>query len=219
MYQKFLDHISGHSFTHAYLIEGKDFNLDLVADEVINRLKCQAGDSQIYLLENISIKDIRALANWFYLFPVGKHKIALIDYQKLSLDGSHALLKILEEPPKYGIIILFAFDRRLVLPTILSRCQVFRLKKNNQKMESEYDICEIVKMNLSQKFEISKKISESDDFFGALDSWINCINNNNKSSHGVKTLEKLFEIKKRASTSNASRRLLLDELLITLKSL
>lgn len=90
---------------------------------------------------SIGIEDIRLLHDWFYRKPLeGRWKQALIDEcQLLSVQASNALLKLLEEPPSYGIIVLTASDIQRVIPTIRSRCQ--KLYFSGLPDEAVIEIC------------------------------------------------------------------------------
>ena len=76
---------------------------------------------------NNSVDDIRALINEVRIPPqIGKYSVYIIDeVHMLSPGAFNALLKTLEEPPSYAIFILATTEKHKVLPTILSRCQVY----------------------------------------------------------------------------------------------
>ncbi len=76
---------------------------------------------------NNSVEDIRNLIDQVRIPPqIGKYKVYIIDeVHMLSTNAFNAFLKTLEEPPAYAIFILATTEKHKVLPTILSRCQVF----------------------------------------------------------------------------------------------
>ena len=76
---------------------------------------------------NNSVDNIRMLIEQVRIPPqMGKYSVFIIDeVHMLSKDAFNALLKTLEEPPKYAIFILATTEKHKVIPTILSRCQVF----------------------------------------------------------------------------------------------
>ena len=76
---------------------------------------------------NNSVEDIRSLIDQVRIPPqVGKYSVYIIDeVHMLSQGAFNALLKTLEEPPSYAIFILATTEKHKVLPTILSRCQVY----------------------------------------------------------------------------------------------
>ncbi len=76
---------------------------------------------------NNSVDDIRSLIEQVRIPPqAGKYKIYIIDeVHMLSQAAFNAFLKTLEEPPHYAIFILATTEKHKILPTILSRCQIF----------------------------------------------------------------------------------------------
>ncbi len=80
---------------------------------------------------NNSVDDIRELTNQVRFAPQhGKYKVYIIDeVHMLSASAFNAFLKMLEEPPSYAIFILATTEKHKILPTILSRCQIFDFKR------------------------------------------------------------------------------------------
>jgi DNA polymerase-3 subunit gamma/tau len=80
---------------------------------------------------NNSVEDIRNLVDQVRIPPqVGKYKIYIIDeVHMLSSAAFNAFLKTLEEPPAYAKFILATTEKHKILPTILSRCQIFDFKR------------------------------------------------------------------------------------------
>lgn len=76
---------------------------------------------------NNSVEDIRNLIDQVRIAPqIGNHKIFIIDeVHMLSQAAFNAFLKTLEEPPEHAIFILATTEKHKILPTILSRCQIF----------------------------------------------------------------------------------------------
>ena len=76
---------------------------------------------------NNSVEDIRELIKQVQIPPqIGKYKVFIIDeVHMLSSQAFNAFLKTLEEPPHYVIFILATTEKHKILPTILSRCQVY----------------------------------------------------------------------------------------------
>lgn len=84
---------------------------------------------------NNSVEDIRNLTNQVRIPPhSGKYKVYIIDeVHMLSQSAFNAFLKTLEEPPSYAIFILATTEKQKILPTILSRCQIFDFKRIQYK--------------------------------------------------------------------------------------
>jgi len=80
---------------------------------------------------NNSVDDIRQLIEQVRFAPqVGKYKVYIIDeVHMLSPSAFNAFLKTLEEPPSYAIFILATTEKHKILPTIISRCQVFDFQR------------------------------------------------------------------------------------------
>lgn len=80
---------------------------------------------------NNSVEDIRNLTDQVNVPPqVGKYRVFIIDeVHMLSNAAFNAFLKTLEEPPKYVIFILATTEKHKVIPTILSRCQIYDFKR------------------------------------------------------------------------------------------
>ena len=99
---------------------------------------CQAFDQQrsmnIHELDaasNNSVEDIRELCKQVLIPPqTGRYKVFIIDeVHMLSSAAFNAFLKTLEEPPSYVIFILATTEKHKILPTILSRCQVYDFQR------------------------------------------------------------------------------------------
>ena len=80
---------------------------------------------------NNSVDDIRSLTDQVRIPPqTGKYKVYIIDeVHMLSQSAFNAFLKTLEEPPAHAIFILATTEKHKIIPTILSRCQIFDFKR------------------------------------------------------------------------------------------
>ena len=143
--------IANHKLAHAYLFCGprgvgkttcarifaKTINClsPLPDGEACNECEsCRAFNEQrsynIHELDaasNNSVEDIRSLIEQVRVPPqVGKYKVYIIDeVHMLSASAFNAFLKTLEEPPAHAIFILATTEKHKILPTILSRCQIY----------------------------------------------------------------------------------------------
>lgn len=89
----------------------------------------------------ISVDDIRhQLNNDIVIKPYSsKYKIYIVDEaEKMNIQAQNALLKTIEEPPAYGVILLLTTNADAFLPTILSRCITLNLKSVNEELIKEY---------------------------------------------------------------------------------
>jgi DNA polymerase-3 subunit gamma/tau len=89
---------------------------------------------------NNSVDDIRSLIDQVRIPPqTGKYKVYIIDeVHMLSSAAFNAFLKTLEEPPKHAIFILATTEKHKIIPTILSRCQIFDFKRITVKDAKEH---------------------------------------------------------------------------------
>ncbi|MEO8819987.1 MAG: DNA polymerase III subunit gamma/tau [Ginsengibacter sp.] len=95
---------------------------------------------------NNSVDDIRTLVDQVRFAPqAGKYKVYIVDeVHMLSSAAFNAFLKTLEEPPPFAIFILATTEKHKIIPTILSRCQIFDFKRitNDDTVEHLQEICE-----------------------------------------------------------------------------
>jgi DNA polymerase III subunit gamma/tau len=95
---------------------------------------------------NNSVDDIRTLVEQVRFAPqAGRYKVYIVDeVHMLSASAFNAFLKTLEEPPPYAIFILATTEKHKILPTILSRCQIFDFKRItiNDTIDHLQEICD-----------------------------------------------------------------------------
>lgn len=118
-------------------ILAKTINCTSLSKELEACDKCESCTSfndghslNIYELDaasNNSVDDIRALVEQVRYAPqMGRYKVYIIDeVHMLSTNAFNAFLKTLEEPPSYAVFILATTEKHKIIPTILSRCQIF----------------------------------------------------------------------------------------------
>ncbi len=143
--------IKNRQLAHAYLFCGprgvgkttcarifaKTINCSNLSDEVEacnNCESCKAFNSsrsfnihELDAASNNSVDDIRSLIDQVRIPPqVGSYSVYIIDeVHMLSSQAFNAFLKTLEEPPKHAVFILATTEKHKIIPTILSRCQIF----------------------------------------------------------------------------------------------
>ena len=142
-----IESIKKNNIPHAYMFIGEDgIGKKMIAleyakkimcennlDEACNKCKsCKIFDSMnhpdFFMLEpdgnNIKIEQIRSIKSKIYEKPIVSDKKVYIinDSQKMTIESQNSLLKILEEPPEYIVIILIVSNQNLILDTIKSRC-------------------------------------------------------------------------------------------------
>lgn len=109
-------------------ILAKEINKDSIEDKAYD---FSYNIFELDAASNNSVEDIRLLNEQVRIPPqVGKYKVYIIDeVHMLSSAAFNAFLKTLEEPPAYAVFILATTERHKILPTILSRCQVFTFNR------------------------------------------------------------------------------------------
>lgn len=103
---------------------------------------------------NNSVDDIRNLIDQVRIPPqVGRYSVYIIDeVHMLSQSAFNAFLKTLEEPPKHAIFILATTEKHKILPTILSRCQIFDF--NRIKIQDIVEYLENIAKNENISYEV-----------------------------------------------------------------
>jgi DNA polymerase-3 subunit gamma/tau len=102
-----------------------------------------------------SVDNIRALVEQVNIQPQsGQYKVFIIDeVHMLSQSAFNAFLKTLEEPPPYAVFILATTEKHKILPTILSRCQIYDFKRidTNATIKHLHQICEAEKVEADEE--------------------------------------------------------------------
>jgi DNA polymerase-3 subunit gamma/tau len=103
---------------------------------------------------NNSVEDIRTLIDQVRIPPqIGKYSIYIIDeVHMLSSQAFNAFLKTLEEPPAHAIFILATTEKHKIIPTILSRCQIFDFHRI--RIEDSVQYLEHISKNESVSYEV-----------------------------------------------------------------
>ncbi|MBL6591202.1 MAG: DNA polymerase III subunit gamma/tau [Flavobacteriaceae bacterium] len=149
---------------------------------------------------NNKVEDIRDLIDKVRIPPqIGKYKVYIIDeVHMLSKSAENAFLKTLEEPPPYIVFILATTEKNKILPTILSRCQIYDFNRVNEIeiTKNLQQICE--NENVEYDIEALKIISSKSDgsirdSLTILDRLISFTNKNITIEETSKTLNVLDE--------------------------
>lgn len=154
-----------HKVSHAYIINGeRSSGKEFIAKIFAMALQCEKGGDEpcqechscrqalssnhpdiIRLVHEkpntISVEDIRTQINQdMGIKPYqGPYKIYLINEgEKMTVQAQNALLKTLEEPPEYGVIIILTSSMESLLPTILSRCVVLNMRPVQDERVKKY---------------------------------------------------------------------------------
>ncbi len=113
--------------------------------------------------EEIHIADVRELKNFIHLTPFGKCKVVIINNaHNLGRDASNALLKILEEPPGKSFLFLISHLPKLLLATVLSRCQQIRFRPLKENEISDYLVNDPEGVRRGGPYGAGKKVLKED---------------------------------------------------------
>ncbi|MCL5407718.1 MAG: hypothetical protein M1429_04465, partial [Patescibacteria group bacterium] len=204
-----------HDLGHAYIVFG---DLDLTVFLEIYKIKTP---DVLELFENpIKINHIRELISWMYLKPHSSSlKLAVLSgVENMTLEAANSLLKILEEPPAYAVLILQSSNKEKILPTILSRCQVVRQinKVNEASLSNFLESDKITQLSIKERFDYVAKIIEDENLPKIINSWEEEMRF--KLLSGEDTREKLKSIidTRRLLSTNTSVKLLLENLILKL---
>ena len=120
----------------------------------------------------LGIAEARKIRDFFSIKPYsGKGRgVVLENASALTPDAQNALLKTIEELPASALLILCAKSDAGFLPTVLSRCEILRVKSQELRVKNEYqqDIERLLQSNTSERFEYIEKLKEREEFFKAL---------------------------------------------------
>lgn len=192
--------IANHKISHAYILTGEaGMGRKSIANAFAMTLLCEKGGSEpcmschsckqvmsgnhpdlIYVTHekpgSIGVDDVREQINYTIMIrPYSSYyKIYIVDEaEKMTVQAQNALLKTIEEPPSYAVIILITTNQEAFLPTILSRCVQMKLKplkdftiksyltQNLHIPEKDADICAaFARGNLGKAIHLSS----SDEF-------------------------------------------------------
>lgn len=168
------------TLSHAHLIAGEDGVgkgklANILAKFILNGdLDREYVDIINYSSEKSSfgVDDIRDIIEEVYKKPFEKDKKVIIIHEgnKLTIQAQNALLKTIEEPPKGVYIIILCESLELILDTIKSRCEIYKLKPLTKSELYEY--IKIKKFNYDEN-EIKSAIAFSEGVPGRIDRYFN----------------------------------------------
>lgn len=172
--------------------------------------------------EVIAIKQSRRIIHWINLTPQKKHKAVFINNSHLMTEeAANALLKTLEEPPKYSVIVLFSAQKE-ILPTIKSRSRIISLtgQEENRLDHTKY-IEAFLKSSFSRQSKSIEEIIKQEktaDFLLSMENWVRqeLLKNNEIKYTGL--AEEIFKTRKNL-TMNANARLALENLALKFRSI
>ena len=142
---------------------------------------------------NNSVEDIRNLTDQVRIPPqIGYYSVYIIDeVHMLSQQAFNAFLKTLEEPPEHAIFILATTEKHKIIPTILSRCQIFDFKRITAAEAADYLIDIAEKENINYDTEALNIIGQKAD--GAMRDALSMFDQISSFSHNNVTYKNVLE--------------------------
>ena len=225
--------IATNKVSHAYIINGeRNAGKEFIARVFAMTLQCEKGETEpcgechsckqalgnnqpdiIYISHEkpntIGVEDIRVQINGdIAIKPYSSpRKIYIINEgEKMTPQAQNALLKTLEEPPEYAVILILTTNVEAMLPTVLSRCVVLNMKPVSDRLVKKYLMEQLAvpdyKANISVAFARgnigkAKMLASSEEFEKVKDEAITLVKNINdmEISEIVKEIKKISEYK------------------------
>lgn len=123
--------------------------------------------------ERLGIAEARKIKNYFSLKPyLAKGRVVVMeDASALTHEAQNALLKTLEELPEEALFILGAPSDAHFLPTVLSRCEIIRVKGIGYRVKDNEEIEKLISSSIEDRFEYIEKLKDKEEFLQALVSY------------------------------------------------
>lgn len=172
-----------HTVSAYLLVVGKRGTGDETVQRWLSAWRVERLD-QVWLSQEgvVSIGDVRAFQQQLQLAPLSSAKrVGIIERaQALSLEAGHALLKFLEDPPPQAVTILIAEHEAQLLPTIVSRCQRWRIQRTEDRGQpvspaggkTDWDIGRLQSMKYRERFKIAEVWAKAASFHEQFDDLI-----------------------------------------------
>ncbi|MFZ2664248.1 MAG: hypothetical protein WAX66_02710 [Patescibacteria group bacterium] len=156
-------------------------------------------------------------------FSYTKKFLVILDSEKLTTQAQNSLLKTLEEPPSYSLILLSSKTQNSLLDTIVSRCRMVAIKKSNScpDVENINSFSKILKMNLGKRFDWAGEFSkeEKETILELLECWVDeardIMLKSPKDENCLKNIKRIMEVRKNLEDTNVNQRLSLEALVIS----
>ncbi|MBU0534728.1 MAG: hypothetical protein ABIJ82_03290 [Patescibacteria group bacterium] len=156
-------------------------------------------------------------------FSYQKKFLVILDCEKLTIQAQNSLLKTLEEPPAYALILLSSKTQNSLLETVVSRCRMLPIRKPRgcAVVENSSSLEKILKMNLGKRLEFASEISkeEKETILELLECWIeearDMILKRPRDENRLKNIKRIIEIKKDLENSNVNQRISMEALVIS----
>lgn len=203
----FLTALKDSKVSHAYCLVGDSQICQQSFNQMTNILGVDKNEIWQLDIKKVLVEDVRKLINWVNQKPLnGQYKMVYLNLMDIQNVALNALLKIIEEPPEYAIIVISVDNIRNVLPTIKSRCRVVWLGSENiQLTTSKRELDFEDNMDLFLKI---PDIIENNSAGEVIDHWLDGLQNEIRAGNKINQADELLELKKYTKTNMNSRLLL-----------
>jgi hypothetical protein len=157
-------------------------------------------------------------------FSYKKKFLIVLNAGKMTVQAQNSLLKTLEEPPTYAVIILSSRTQNSLLETVVSRCRLQNLGEEKFKDDDTFEVSfrKILNMKMGERLDVCSEISkeEKENVIEILDRWIeegrSMMLKSPKNPGIALGIKRIFEIKNDLENTNVNVRLSLEALVLSL---
>lgn len=213
----------------SFLVLGKIDKTSIYISSFLKKEKIDPIDIDEQIYEKaVGIEDVRNIQKKILLKPFrGKTKAVVINaYENITPEAQNALLKTLEEPPANTIIIIACSKKELVLPTIISRCEIIELKEevisttDDDISKFNKALSMIFNNGVGDKLRIAQDIGNKEEavvWLSKMSVFVRSklIENHNDSKY-LELLKQMQQAHKNIKSTNASHRIALENLFLSL---
>ena len=229
----FINAVENGNLSHAYLFSGpegigkKIFAYDIF--RLVNQREPE-GDPDFKLLTprleedetKIYIEDIRNLKSYLSLKPYfGPYKFVVInDADRLVPEASNAMLKLLEEPSPFTVIVLISSKPRFILPTVLSRCEKVQFLPSEEKTidketaKAVAEFISVARQGITERMQYAEKLFADKGYQNLVVGLIHTLRARENPNH--KVLKNLLRLNSLLSQPQFNHRLALENFLVNL---
>lgn len=190
MIKKIIDNLSKANGAKVICLSGlPSENSQKIINDIINHFSIPVSEIWQSAESPLSIGEVRNLIKWIVQIPIyGENKIAVLELDNIKHEAANALLKTLEEPPKYAIIVATISEQGKLLPTIKSRVQLY-YTPGRQSQDKPKTI------NGSFAVAFAGCAAEKNNAGQVIDGWISELRPEVRKGRGVNQAEELLEYK------------------------
>lgn len=153
-----LEHLNKNNLHHTNVCIGERATVIFDIDNLISTFSKQVSkiDKLVYKFDKFLIKDAENIFSK-HIHKVGEDEVqfVIITFNSTNTETQNSILKILEEPPRGVYFFLLVPNKKILLPTVLSRAQIFEYEKN---VEISKETKKFIEATYAQRLDIVKKI-------------------------------------------------------------